>query len=196
MIMEKKLQQFLDICMEDARNRSSNIFHEYSSALKKDLEKHKTDARRQAAMQIQNEEEKIRRELNKELAIGQINSKRTISLRHDELKEKIFIEVKDLLEQFMETPQYLALLNSYIEGAKAIAGEDEVIFYLDPADSEKIHSLSFQNQVGIRVSQYSFGGGLRAVIPSRNILIDHSFDTRLHEERQAFLFQIGGKSNG
>ena len=99
MIMEKKLQQFLDICMEDARNRSSNIFHEYSSALKKDLEKHKTDARRQAAMQIQNEEEKIRRELNKELAIGQINSKRTISLRHDELKEKIFIEVKDLLEQ-------------------------------------------------------------------------------------------------
>ncbi|MCI8950531.1 MAG: ATPase [Lachnospiraceae bacterium] len=196
MIMEKKLQQFLDICMEDARNRSSNIFHEYSSALKKDLEKHKTDARRQAAMQIHSEEEKIRRELNKELAIGQINSKRTISLRHDELKEKIFIEVKDLLEQFMETPQYLTLLNSYIEGAKAFAGDDEVIFYLDPADSEKVQQLSYQNQVPIKVSQYSFGGGLRAVIPSRNILIDHSFDTRLHEERQAFLFQVGGVSNG
>ena len=86
MIMEKKLQQFLDICMEDARAQSNDTFQEYSQALQLDLEKHKADARRQANMQIRGEKEKIRRELNKELAIGQINLKRTISQRHEELK--------------------------------------------------------------------------------------------------------------
>lgn len=50
MIMEKKLQQFLDICMEDARAQSNDTFQEYSQALQLDLEKHKADARRQANM--------------------------------------------------------------------------------------------------------------------------------------------------
>ena len=38
MIMEKKLQQFLDICMEDARAQSNDTFQEYSQALQLDLE--------------------------------------------------------------------------------------------------------------------------------------------------------------
>ena len=153
MIMEKKLQQFLDICMEDARAQSNDTFQEYSQALQLDLEKHKADARRQANMQIRGEKEKIRRELNKELAIGQINLKRTISQRHEELKEKLFIEVKDRLDTFMGTPQYVELLDGCIKEAKAFAGEDEVIFYLDPADSDKLQQLSYQNNIAIHLSE-------------------------------------------
>ncbi len=192
MIMEKKLQQFLDICMEDARAQSNDTFQEYSQALQLYLEKHKADARRQANMQIRGEKEKIRRELNKELAIGQINLKRTISQRHEELKEKLFIEVKDRLDTFMGTPQYVELLDGCIKEAKAFAGEDEVIFYLDPADSDKLQQLSYQNNIAIHLSESSFGGGIQAVIPSRNILIDRSFDHQLREERETFRFKLGG----
>ena len=38
------------------------------------------------------------------------------------------------------------------------------------------------------VSGYPFGGGMRAVIPSKNVLIDESFDSRLSEEKENFSF--------
>ena len=98
MTTDEKLQQFLDICMEDARDRGARVFDEYAQALDKTLEEHKASARHRARMQIQGESEKIQREINKELALEQINLKRIINRRHDELKDKLFAEVQDLLD--------------------------------------------------------------------------------------------------
>lgn len=42
----------------------------------------------------------------------------------------------------------------------------------------------------IRVSQYPFLGGTRAVIASKNILIDNSFETKLKEAEQDFQFSL------
>ncbi len=196
MTTDEKLQHFFTICMEDARSRSGRIFDDYKAALTKDLEEHKADARRRARMQLQGESEKIQRELNKELAIEQMNLKRNISLHHNELKDKLFIEVRNLLDSFMETPGYHSLLDSYIKSAKKFAGTDELIFYMDPADSGHVNQLAYLNNVTIKISEYSFGGGIRAVIPSKNILIDHSFDNKFQEAKQTFQFETGGASHG
>lgn len=196
MTTDEKLQRFFTICMEDARAKSNRIFDDYAAALTNDLEEHKADARRQAQMQLQGESEKIQREMNKELAIEQMNLKRSFSLHHNELKEKLFIEVKNLLDNFMETPKYHSLLDSYIKSAKKFAGTDELIFYMDPVDSGHVNQLAYLNNVNIQISEYSFGGGIRAVIPSRNILIDHSFDNKFNEAKRTFQFEIGGASNG
>ena len=51
--------------------------------------------------------------------------------------------------------------------------------------------LEAKVQAPITVSQYSFSGGMRAVIPSKNILIDHSFETKLIEEKERFVFKGG-----
>ena len=69
MTTDEKLQHFLDICMEDARDRGARVFDEYASALDKSLEEHKAEARHRVRMQIQGESEKIEREINKELAL-------------------------------------------------------------------------------------------------------------------------------
>ena len=45
------------------------------------------------------------------------------------------------------------------------------------------------------VSNVAFGGGIRAVIRSRNILIDNSFDTLMAEAKENFIFD-GGNLNG
>lgn len=192
MTTDEKLQHFLDICMEDARERGGRIFDEYASALEKDLEEHKIDAKRRAAMQLQGESEKIQREINKELAIEQINLKRTLSLRQEELKKKLFVEVRDLLDSFMETVRYQQLLNAQIKHAIEFAGDEELVIYLDPSDFDKQNQLSFHNHANIKISEYSFGGGTRAVIPSKHILIDNSFDTKLKEAERDFRFETGG----
>ena len=199
MTTEEKLQHFLDTCMEDARTRSSRMLDEYMAALEKTFEEHQADAKRRSEMQVRLESEKIEREINKKLSIEQIGIKRTMGQKQEELKEKLFVELKDMLANFMETPEYHALLEKQIQSAVNFAGKDEVILYLDPADEDKVRRLALHHgQASLKISEYSFNGGTRAVIPSRHILIDNSFQTKLEEAKENFHFDLslttGGKA--
>ena len=53
--------------------------------------------------------------------------------------------------------------------------------YIDPEDICHKSAISAGANVAVIVSEYSFGGGVRAVISKRGILIDQSFDTKLKE---------------
>ena len=101
------------------------------------------------------------------------------------------MEIKDRLGRFMDTPAYSEMLVRQMQEALEFAAGQEMILYLDPADSSKKMELEAKVQAPITVSQYSFSGGMRAVIPSKNILIDHSFETKLIEEKERFVFKGG-----
>ena len=49
----------------------------------------------------------------------------------------------------------------------------------------------FSVSVTLTISAMPFLGGVRAVIPEKNILIDNSFETLLNEERENFIFHGG-----
>lgn len=196
MTTEEKLQHFLDFCMEDVRTRSAKMLDDYTAAMEKTFEEHKQDAKRRAEQRLQLEKEKMEREVNKKLSVEQINIKRSLSHAQDELKDKIFVELKDKLEHFMDTPEYLQLLERQIKNAMEFAGDNELIIYMDPVDENKLRRLAFHNSADIRISEYSFMGGTRAVIPSKKILIDNSFQTKLTEAKDNFRFESGGRANG
>lgn len=187
MTTEEKLQHFLETCMEDARTRSNKMLDEYKAALEKTFEEHKTDAIRRAEMRLELESEKIERDINKRLSIEQLNLRRQMGHLQDELKDKLFNELKDKLEHFMNTPEYSELLENQIEKAIAFAGDDELTIWIDPVDEDKMRRLVMKfGTTQLKVSDYSFGGGTRAVIPSRHILIDNSFQSKLDEAKEAF----------
>lgn len=191
---DDKLQYFLTICMEDAQGKSEHLLKQHTSSLEKKLEEHKREASRAAHLQLQREREKLQRQRNKELALGQMNIKRRLSRRHDELKEKLFDEVKELLDCYRESPKYTELLKKQVEEAAVFAGKEPIVVYLDPADADKLAQITGQAAMEIRVSSDSFGGGIQAYIPSRNILIDQSFATRLAEAKETFRFELGGSA--
>lgn len=198
---EEKLQHFLDTCMEDARTRSNRMLDDYMSALEQTFKEHQADATRRAEMQLHQETEKIGREINKKLSIEQIGIKRTLGLKQEELKDKLFVELKDMLANFLETPEYQKLLDRQVAKAVEFAGNDPIIIYLDPVDEDKVRMLALHHgKAQIKISEYSFSGGCRAVIPVRHILIDNSFQTRLEEARENFHFDLslteGGHVNG
>ena len=126
------------------------------------------------------------------LAINQIGLKRTYSQKQEELQGRIFSELRDRLARFMETPAYETLLKEQIRKARDFAQGEEIHIYIDPADQEKQNLLSMETGCDIRVSQYPFSGGTRAVIASKNILIDNSFETKLKEAGENFQFILGG----
>lgn len=197
MSTEEKLQHFLDICMEDAREKSARILDEYTASLDKSFQEHQADSQNRCRIQVNQESEKMKRELNKKLSIEQLNIKRILGSRQDELKDKLFVELRDMLAVFLETPEYQQLLEHQVAHAVEFAGEDEVVIYLDPVDEDKMHRLALHHGTAdIRISEYSFTGGCRAVIPSRHILIDNSFQTKLSEAKANFHFDLDLKSGG
>ena len=193
MTTEEKLKHFQDICMEDARERSARMLDDYMNALEKAYEEHTADARRRADMQVEAETEKLEREINKRLSIGQLDLKREFSRRQEELKDKLFVELKDKLANFMETQEYQRLLDHQVKAVKEFAGDEELIVYMDPSDVDKVQRIALHHNASIKISEYSFNGGTRAVIPGKHILIDNSFETKLNEARHAFKFDLGGK---
>ena len=168
MTTEEKLQHFLDFCMEDARSRSAKMLDEYTAALEQTFAEHQADARRRAEQQVELESERIEHETNKKLS----------------------------LEQNMETPEYTQLLEKQIRHAREFAGNEFFTIYIDPADETRLNRLALHNSADIRVSEYSFGGGTRAVIPSRHILIDDSFQTKLEEAKRDFRFNLKDLEGG
>ena len=182
MTTEEKLKHFQEICMTDAREKSAKILDDYAKTLDKAYEEHTEDARKRAKMQEEAETEKLGRERNKKLSIGQLDLRREVSHRQEELKDKLFVEIRDKLANFMETRDYLDLLEKQIGAAKAVGG-----------DEAKARRLAMHHNVTVKISEYSFNGGIRAVIPSKHILIDSSFKTKLEEARHEFKFDLGGK---
>lgn len=193
MTTEEKLKHFQDICMEDARERSAKLMEDYKNALEKAYEEHTADAKRRADMQVDEEIKKLKREINKHLSIGQLDLKREFSHRQEELKDMLFAELKDKLANFMETQEYQRILEEQVRKAKVFAGEEELLVYMDPSDEDKIQRIALHQNVRIKVSGYSFNGGVRAVVPGKHILIDNSFETKLLEARHEFKFDLGGK---
>ena len=199
MTTEEKLQHFLEFCMEDARSRSAKMLDEYTAALEQTFSEHQEDAKRRARLQVASESEQIEREINKRLSLEQIGTKREFGKKQDELKDKLFQELQEMVNHFRNTPQYTELIEKEIREAKELAGKEFITIYIDPTDEEKIRSLSLPESADIRVSEYSFMGGTRAVIPNRHILIDNSFQTKLAEAKRDFRFNIkdlmGGTEN-
>lgn len=194
MTIEEKLQHFQEFTMQDARTKSTELLDEYNASLEQIFEEHKEKKLRQSQLEIKTETESLKHDRNKEVSKQHLHIRRKITRKQDELKEKLFVEVKNLLGDFMDTPAYDQLLITQIKAAKNFAKDQKITIYIDPADSSRRSSLEVATNTMLTVSEYSFLGGTRAVIAEKNILIDNSFETKLAEAKSNFTFN-GGISN-
>lgn len=191
MTTEEKLQHFTMYAMEDAREKSDSMLREYTEALEKIFREHQEAKRRQEDLEIRTETERLVRENNKQFSEAQIEIRRTLSRQQEELKNKLFVEVKDMLARYAETREYHQMLVKQLREAVKFAGGEEVILYIDPSDAHNKYSIETEVGAPVTVSSYSFLGGTRAVLPGRNILIDNSFETRLADARERFRLKGG-----
>ncbi len=104
--IEEKLQHFQEFTMQDARTKGNELLDEYNASLEQIFEEHKEKKLRQSQLEIKTETESLKHDRNKEVSKQHLHIRRKITRKQDELKEKLFIEVKDSLANFMNTPAY------------------------------------------------------------------------------------------
>lgn len=193
MTIDEKLSHFYDVTVEDAQAKAAGILEEHRKALAQMTEKHKADSQENAQVQIKAETANARREINKALSAEQLTIKRDWTKKQNELKEKLFAEVKTQLENFRNTPDYPAYLESKIKEALDFAEQDKINIYISPEDSALLPDLVERTKAFITVSAEDFLGGIKATIPHKNILIDHSFAGNFQAVYKEFKFDGGPK---
>lgn len=193
MTIDEKLSHFYDVTIADAQAKAAGILEEHRKALAQMTEKHKADSQENAQVQIKAETANARREINKALSAEQLTIKRDWTKKQNELKEKLFAEVKTQLENFRNTPDYPAYLENKIKEALDFAEQDKINIYLSPEDSVLLPDLVERTKAFITVSAEDFLGGIKATIPHKNILIDHSFAGNFQAVYKEFKFDGGPK---
>ena len=191
MTIDEKLSHFYDITVEDARAKAATILEKHKETLEKMAEERKALSEENAQTQIKAETANARREVNKALSAEQLTIKRDWTKKQNELKEKLFSEVKGLLESFTKTPEYENYLTTKIKEALDFAENDEISIYLSPEDSSLAEKLQQSTGAAIQIAKDSFLGGIRATIPQKNILIDHSFAGNFEAAYKEFKFDGG-----
>ncbi len=194
MTLEDKLEHFLKYTMEDTRKKCDSAVEAYRAALEEVFKEHKATKARLEELELKTESDRIIRENNKRFSQEQIRIRQNVSHRQAELKNKLFQEVEAELAAFRNTPAYNELLVKELKEAVAFARGEKVLLYVDSSDEERIPLLESEVGMLVKVSSSPFMGGMRAVIPGRNILIDNSFETKLTEAKESFRLK-GGSSH-
>lgn len=191
MTTEEKLENFYRHSIDSANAEAQRLVNEHQAALNQLFEEHKALRKQQAEEEIAAETEKLKREANKALSAEQLSIKRSLSAKNMELKKKLFAEVREKMADFKKTPEYKTWLETKIQDAVSFASGDTIRIYLDPSDEEYRQELEEKLSVSLIRSEIPFTGGMRAVIPKKNILIDNSFDSLIAEEQETFIFHGG-----
>ena len=190
MTLEEKITHLQSSSMEQARAEGNAIIDSHRERLEKELADHKKESMHQCKLRIMEEKTKAKLALNQARAKFQLEQRRRRGKVQQELKDKIFDEAKQLVAEYMKTEAYDEFLVKCIRQAEKYAGDELVTIYINGSDEAKREELEELTGVSLTVSEEDFIGGVRAVISSRNILIDHSFRTQIRDEYEKFL--LGG----
>lgn len=188
MTLDEKIELFSKAVIDSATKQNVEIVHQYQESLQKIYDEHKQNSFKKAEAAYLAESENLIREKNRSLSSEAIKIKRKISEKTSELTDKLFQDVALKLDEYMKTPEYFDLLTTQITKAKTFARDDEIIIYINPSDEGLKQLLEENTGVKLTVSSRNFYGGTRAVIHSKNILIDNSFLTKLSEAKSSFSF--------
>ena len=191
MTLEEKLQHFYDHSMESASEARDKALTEYQAGLDKLFVEHKAMKKNEAREAVKNEKTALLRDLNKDLAVREIEIRHALAQKEEDVLNEIFAVVKDKLTAYRKTPDYVHYICRKIMIARKVSGTDHMVVYLDPTDAELLDQIAETTETHPVLDENGFGGGMRAVISSRHILIDNSFDTLFEDAREGFSFEGG-----
>ena len=186
MQIKEKLDVFYESTIEVAKKESHALLEEYQASIQQEQEEFKSRKSEELEIRFQMEETRIRRELNSRVSREITRQKRELEECQQDKKQKLFAEVKRQLAAYRDSSAYEEYLADKIAMAKEFAGQEEITIYLNRDDAEKKEALEQKCGVLLTMSEQDFGGGIRAVIRSRNVLIDESFSTKLKRELDAY----------
>ena len=186
MNIKEKAEHFYNTAVDAATALNTSMVEEYTQLMKKNYEEYKKEAEQKAASYLKQESEKLHREKNSALAVQILSIRHKQSDLSHELTEQLFTDVKNRLNSFMKTEEYVLLLEKQIKDAIAFSKGLPMTVYINPSDEDKKIRLEESTGIEITISDRDFWGGIRAVIHEKDILINNSFESKFIDAKEQF----------
>lgn len=190
MAAEEKLESFLGTTIESIKVKNEAEIEKVKADLEADFEEYKQKVDAEQKEQERLGRDAIKRELMKELATKKLVLKRQQAEKEHIISEKVLDGVMQELEKFKADRDYIDLLTRLAKKIIEFAGEDEVEIYLCKHDESIMQEVAKGCGHEIKRAKTPFIGGIQAEIPSRNILIDHSFSLYTDRLRREYAVRI------
>ncbi|MDD6306439.1 MAG: hypothetical protein PUA75_05760 [Clostridiales bacterium] len=188
MEINEKLDIFFEAAIAAANKQSEEILEEQKHTYQQAMEEYEKSKKAGWQARERALEAKLKKEANRRLSEQATLQKRTYYGVVEQKTEELFTLVEEKIKAYRNTDEYEALLVHYIEKAKAFAKGESITIYLTPSDAEKKERLEQKTGMVLTIGEEEFIGGIRAVIASKNVLIDESFGSRLKQERENYSF--------
>ena len=188
MEIKEKLEVFHEAVLQTASAESEALLEEYKKNYQESLEEYEKKKQQEQETGERIAEAKIRKEVNKQISEHALELKRTYHLEAEKKKAILFERVEEKLKEYQRTEAYKEYLERAVSRAKKFAKEEKITIYLNESDARWRDELEQKTGCKLMISQIDFIGGIRAVIRSKNILIDESFSTRLAQEKEKYSF--------
>ncbi len=183
---DEKLSYFYELLTEKARKSSDEAIADQKKKLADEFEKYKKDKIAHRESILKDDMVDYQRKLNRTFSSEQIEIRRALAEKTDEITETVFAEVEEQVKAFRESPEYANYLCKKINEMKSSVDRDAE-FLLSASDKAYTSKIASTCGVAVHADSHEFGGGFKVLCPKRNLLIDNSFETRLREEKDAFV---------
>lgn len=188
MEINEKLDIFYRAAIDAANEQSVAMLDKYRTRYEANIAAYRQEKQKEQQTRERIAQERVRKKVNRALSEETVLLKKEYHKVQEAKKEELFALVEQKIADYRSTEAYGALLEQKIAKAIRFANGEELRVYIDPADAQLQQELEKKCGCTILVSAYPFGGGIRAVIPAKNVLIDESFDSKLAAEREQFSF--------
>ena len=190
MTIEEKLQHFTMVTIESVHEECEKSLEEFKKEQDWKFETHKEQHLKEVRIKEKTLRDAIERKASKEYTYEQLHIKRKINHKQNELRNRLFDLVEKELADFVETSEYRELLLKEIKDALDIAKESEILIYVGTKDENIIEDVYKKYGVKLLINESIVKGGMRAEIPSKNILIDNTFETKISEAKEKFIITL------
>lgn len=210
---QSNADNFLKAIEKYAEEQRNQLRLEFEAYKKKELESAESEGLREAYTLIQREMSTIKRDISGRLSRDEMESKKKLFEKRNEMADKVFQKAAQKLLTFTKTSEYEKFLLDSVKKIALALESDDVVLYVKSEDlrfSEKLRAAytaertkekkladkikaAFSPSCEIKASKEIKIGGITGRSASLGLIADDTLDTKLDGQREWFYKNSGLK---
>ena len=193
--LTEKLNTFTSLVLKDAEQKRDKLLENVQKEYSERLDAKENELLQDAYENIQQNIQSARKGANERVLHAELDSKKRVILRREEIIDEVMKEARKKLVEFAESDKYEAWLLDKIEKALFEVGKGSKTIYISSDDlklKEKIEQIPDMARLTVEASpERDFIGGAKIFNTDRKVAVDYSFKEMLSEQKQVFLQSSG-----
>jgi V/A-type H+-transporting ATPase subunit E len=171
-----------------AEEQRKKIETEIDAYKQKELEDAESEVLLESYRLIQREMAQMRNGIAREMAQREMEARRGLLIKRDEISKKVFERAAEKLAEFSQSAGYPAFLEKSARSLKEAVHGPGTVLLLGEKDKkyEDLVRKAFGEECPVQTDATIRLGGIRAVNSGSGVLADDSLDTRLESQREWF----------